>query len=282
MERIMEYFNGNRIQPGSTFLNGENRSFLFGDGVFETIRIHDGKPLFWRDHLERLQFGMDRLMLEHPTDDFGSMISHTISEIIATEKVSNARMRITIFRHSGGLYTPDELSSSWYLTIKDHSTEPESKNDSDELIAILFTDIRKENSLLSRIKTTSSLLYVMAGIHARMNGAHESMILNPDGRVVESHTSNLFIVKDGVFQTPPLSEGCIDGVMRRQLIGVMNRNGIELREQPLTKADLVNADEILLSNVMHWARNVIRFGTKNYQESWAPRLNKIILDNLVS
>ncbi len=282
MERIMEYFNGNRIQPGSTFLNGENRSFLFGDGVFETIRIHDGKPLFWRDHLERLQFGMDRLMLEHPTDDFGSMISHTVSEIIATEKVSNARMRITIFRDSGGLYTPDELSSSWYLTIKDFSTEPESKNDSDELIAILFTDIRKENSLLSRIKTTSSLLYVMAGIHARMNGAHESIILNPDGRVVESHTSNLFIVKDGVFQTPPLSEGCIDGVMRRQLIGVMNRNGIELREQPLTKADLVNADEILLSNVMHWARNVTRFGTKNYQESWATRLNKIILDNLVS
>ncbi|MFM7078640.1 MAG: aminotransferase class IV, partial [Bacteroidota bacterium] len=86
----------------------------------------------------------------------------------------------------------------------------------------------------------------------------------------------------GVFQTPPLSEGCIDGVMRRQLIGIMNRNGIELREQPLTKADLVNADEILLSNVMNWVRNVTRLGEKSYRSTWGSKFNNIILNTLVN
>ncbi|MFM7079149.1 MAG: aminotransferase class IV, partial [Bacteroidota bacterium] len=195
MERIIEFLNGNRIQPGSSFLNGTNRSFLFGDGVFETVRIQDGKPLFWRDHLERLQFGMDRLMMEHPSDEFERMIKLAIPAIIEKENVTNARMRITIFRDSSGLYTPDELTSSWHLTIKDIPIKQ--NQETDELNAIIFTDIHKENSLLSRIKTTSSLLYVMAGIHASTNGAQESIILNPDGRVVESHTSNLFIVKDG-------------------------------------------------------------------------------------
>jgi branched-chain amino acid aminotransferase len=278
MARIIEFLNGKRIHPGSSFLNGENRSFLFGDGVFETVRIMNGKPLFWNDHLERLLFGMDRLILEQPSDDFEQFISESVPAIITNENIRDARMRITIFRDSTGLYTPDELSSSWYLTIKDGSSL--NLDAAADLKAIVFSDMHKENSLVSRVKTTSSLLYVMAGIHANMNGAHESIILNPEGRIVESHTSNLFILKNDVFQTPPISEGCIDGVMRRQLIGIMNRNGLELREQPITKADLIHAEELLLSNVMSWVRNVHCFSDKNYQTEWAAKLNAMILESV--
>lgn len=278
MARIIEFLNGNRIHPGSSFLNGDNRSFLFGDGVFETVKIMNGKPLFWNEHLERLQFAMDRLIMEPPSDDFERLISESIPNIISKENIRDARMRITIFRDSTGLYTPDELSSSWYVIIKED--EKDETDIADELKVVVFSDIHKENSLVSRVKTTSSLLYVMAGIHANMNGVQESIILNPDGRIVESHTSNLFLFKNGVFQTPPLSEGCIDGVMRRQLIGIMNRNGLELREQPITKADLMNAEELLLTNVMSWVRNVNGFSNKSYATEWAPKLNGMIMESL--
>lgn len=279
MARIIEFLNGNRIHPGSSFLNGENRSFLFGDGVFESVRIMNGKPLFWNEHLERLQFAMDRLFLEQPSDDFERLISESVPSIISKERIRDARMRITIFRDSTGLYTPDELTSSWYVIIKEN--EKQETDIADELKVVFFSDMHKENSLVSRIKTTSSLLYVMAGIHANMNGAQESIILNPEGRIVESHTSNLFIFKSGIFQTPPLSEGCIDGVMRRQLIGIMNRKGLELREQPITKADLMNADELLLSNVMSWVRNVNEFSNKSYSSEWAPKLNTMIMESVI-
>ena len=84
MKQLVEYLNGDRIIPGSNFLSGENRSFMFGDGVFETVRINDHKPLFWRDHVERLLFAMDRLMLEHPADDFENMVIKT-QERLASE-----------------------------------------------------------------------------------------------------------------------------------------------------------------------------------------------------
>jgi branched-chain amino acid aminotransferase len=120
----------------------------------------------------------------------------------------------------------------------------------------------------------------MAGIHAVSCNKDESIILNSEGRIVESHTSNIFICNGGAFQTPPLSEGCIDGVLRRQIIGVMNRNGINVRETPITKADLISADEILLTNVMSWCRNVIEFEGKTFATDTAEMLNQVLMDQI--
>ncbi|MFN5324341.1 MAG: aminotransferase class IV [Bacteroidota bacterium] len=276
MSRIIEFFNGNRIHPGSSFLNGSNRSFLFGDGVFETIRVLNGKALFLSDHLERLVFGMDRLMMEPPMEQFEEFIRKSIPSVLEKEKVTNGRIRVSVYREASGFYTPEDLNTSWHLMIR----EADSNETVLECSATIFSNIHKSNSMISRVKTTSSLIYVMAGIHAATTGFDESIILNPDGRIVESHTSNIFIRKGKNYHTPPLSEGCIDGVMRRQIIGVMNRSGFDLQELPLTKADLMGADEILLTNVMQWVRNVTSFSNKSYESNSGPVLNRMILESI--
>lgn len=278
MSRIIEYLNGNRIHPGSTILNGENRSFLFGDGLFETIRIFNGKPQFLSSHIERAMFGMDRMCLEHPMETFEKQIHDIISNTVQSEKILNGRARLTLYRDASGFYTPSDLNSSWHLMIR----EGEAKDLSQvaDCKVVLFPSMRKDNSMVSRFKTTSSLIYVLAGIHAASSGADECIIMNNENRLVESHTSNLFLKNGNEYYTPPLTEGCIEGVMRRHLIGIMNRNDIPVREIPLTKADLLDAEEVLLTNVMNWVKNVTEFENRKYSVGSAEKLNKLVLEHL--
>jgi branched-chain amino acid aminotransferase len=278
MSRNIEFSNGKKIEDGLSDVNSLNRSFLYGDGLFETIRVFNGIPLFLNHHIDRMQFGMDRLMMEPPMEGFEKHMAAFIPKILSDENVVHGRIRLTIYRDSSGLYTPTELQSGWHLTIKELALEE--AETIDHVKAVVFSGMRKDNSWVSRIKTTSSLLYVMAGIHAVSCNKDESIILNSEGRIVESHTSNIFICNGGTFQTPPLSEGCIDGVLRRQIIGVMNRNGINVRETPITKADLISADEILLTNVMSWCRNVIEFEGKTFATDTAEMLNQVLMDQI--
>ncbi len=278
MSRIVEYLNGNKIHPGSTILNGENRSFLFGDGLFETIRIFNGKPQFLSSHIERMIFGMDRMCLEHPLEAFEKHMHEFISVTVQTERISNGRARLTIYRDASGFYTPSDLNSSWHLVIRENEAKDLTTFAKCKLV--LFPSMRKDNSMVSRFKTTSSLIYVMAGLHAASSGAEECIIMNNENRLVESHTSNLFLKNGNEYYTPPVTEGCIDGVMRRHLIGIMNRNDITVREIPLTKADLLNADEVLLTNVMNWVKNVTEFENRKYSAESAEKLNKLVSDYL--
>lgn len=280
MSRVIEYLNGNKIHPGSTILNGENRSFLFGDGLFETIRIYNGKPLFLSSHIERMMFGMDRMCLEHPLDSFEKHMQEFIFQTVQSEKIATGRARLTVFRDSSGFYTPSDLNSSWHLIIREN--EPKDSIEVAECKVVLFPNMRKDNSIVSRFKTTSSLLYVMAGIHAASSGADDCIIMNNENRLVESHTSNLFLKSEKEFHTPPITEGCIEGIMRRHLIGIMNRNGIVVREIPLTKADLLNADEVLLTNVINWVKNVTEFENRKYTVGSAEMLNKLISEHISS
>lgn len=278
MSRVIEFLNGNRIHPGSTIFNGENRSFLFGDGLFETIRIFNGKPQFLYSHIERMMFGMDRMCLEHPSEAFEKQFHEILSVTIKAEKILNGRARLTIFRDASGFYTPSDLNSSWHLMIREY--EAKDFSHVAECKAVLFPSMRKDNSMVSRFKTTSSLIYVMAGIHAASSGADECIIMNNENRLVESHTSNLFLKNGNEYYTPPVTEGCIDGVMRRHLIGIMNRNDITVREIPLTKADLLSADEVLLTNVMNWVKHVTQFENRKYSVESAEKLNKLVSDYL--
>ncbi|MFM7054934.1 MAG: aminotransferase class IV [Bacteroidota bacterium] len=280
MSRVIEYLNGNRIHPGSTILNGENRSFLFGDGLFETIRIYNGKPLFLASHIERMMFGMDRMFLEHPLESFEKHMQDFISMTIQSEKIINGRARLTVYRDASGFYTPSDLNSSWHLIIRE--SEAKQLSEVADCKVVLFPSMRKDNSMVSRFKTTSSLIYVMAGIHAASSGADECIIMNHENRLVESHTSNLFLKNGKEYYTPPVTEGCIDGVMRRHLIGIMNRNDIPVREIPLTKADLLTADEVLLTNAMNWVKPVTEFENQKYSLESASKLNQLVLEHLAS
>jgi len=280
MSRLIEYLNGNKIHPGSTILNGQNRSFLFGDGLFETIRIFNGKSQFLTSHIERMMFGMDRMCMEHPMEAFEKHMHEFISITVQAEKITHGRARLTVYRDASGFYTPSELNSSWHLIIRQSETKDLSQHT--ECKVVLFPSMRKDNSMVSRFKTTSSLIYVMAGIHAASSGADESIIMNNENRLVESHTSNLFLKRGIEYHTPPLTEGCIEGVMRRHLIGIMNRNDIPVREIPLTKADLLSADEVLLTNAMNWVRNVTEFENRKYAVGSAEKLNKLVLEHLAS
>ncbi|MFM7902160.1 MAG: aminotransferase class IV, partial [Bacteroidota bacterium] len=252
----------------------------FGDGLFETIRIYNGKPLFLASHIERMMFGMDRMFMEHTMETFEKHMQDFISMTIQSEKIINGRARLTVYRDASGFYTPSDLNSSWHLIIRE--SEAKQLSEVADCKVVLFPSMRKDNSMVSRFKTTSSLIYVLAGIHAASSGAHECIIMNHENRLVESHTSNLFLKKGKEYYTPPVTEGCIDGVMRRHLIGIMNRNDIPVREIPLTKADLLTADEVLLTNAMNWVKPVTEFENQKYSLESASKLNQLVLEHLAS
>lgn len=252
------FLNGSEVNPLelSVPVTG-NRGLFYGDGVFETIKIVGGKPLFAEDHFQRLAHGCRLLGMKLPdTERIGNLISGTVH--------SNSRARLTVWRDSEGYYLPDSDSVSWLLTFQ-HAGDEDSVYDSREVKLTVYTENYKSSGWLSNIKSLNSLIYVSSARFSALHGADEAVILNSSLRVAESTSSNLFALIGGRWVTPPLSESCLDGVMRKNLWRLMTKNGIDISEHPITQTDLQNAEEVLLTNVIKGIRQVTFIDGRQYK-----------------
>jgi branched-chain amino acid aminotransferase len=249
-----------------------NRSFKYGDGLFETIRVFEGKIPFLNLHFQRLKQGMEVLSLEAPQNFTLDFLQVQIEKILPHQK-SNSRVRLMVFRQGEGLYTPVSNQINFLIEISELEKSYLELN-TQPLTYGIFEAIRVSTDILSNLKTNNSLPYILAGNYKKRKGLGEVLVLNTWGRICEGMASNIFIqVADNQLFTPSLEEGCVAGTMRKIILEIAPQIGIEITE---TKCELIilnDAQEIFTSNAIQGIQSL---QTKTKETTLAKRLQKAI------
>lgn len=270
-------YNGQTLPGDELILSAENRGFFYGDGFFETIRLIDGYAVHLEDHLDRMNRSFQFLQIEPPfTPDFATLDT-MIRQLAELNNIqSGGRVRLTIFRESGGYYTPNH-DRSGYLMQCSPLAENNFELNRNGLHLTLYNQNRKPVSPLCTLKTLNSILYVLAGIFARNQGLDDALIMNSDDSIIESTHSNLFIVKDNRIITPGVDDGCIPGVMRRNILKIIeNKTAYDLQRRSISQKDLLDADEVFLTNAIKGIQWVVGFKEKRYYHKVSSHLASLL------
>ncbi|WP_298238756.1 aminotransferase class IV [uncultured Algibacter sp.] len=258
-------FNGT-IQEENTKLSIKNRGYAYGDALFETIKSVYGKLLFWEDHYFRLMASMRIMRMEIPMNFTMEYLEEQIQKtLIASqlEKVTT-RVKLTVHRNEGGLYLPDSNDISFIITVKIVDSDFYLFNDNAYEVD-LFKDYYVSIGLLSTLKTNNKALNVIGSIYSKENNLDNCLILNTNKMVVEALNGNLFLVKENVIKTPPISDGCLKGVMRKQIIEIINSiPEYEVIEESISPFELQKADELFITNVIAGIQPVTKYRKKQF------------------
>lgn len=261
-------FNGEIIPASRAILTADNRSFRYGDGLFETIKVVNGRIILENYHFERFISGAAILQFDPAPDFSRKLLTVQILDLCARNgHLQHARVRLVLFRGNGGLFDspdnfPNYIIQSWALpAVEGEAAYVEreaaySDRQGHQWVIGIFPDARKSCDLYANLKSNNYQASVQAAIYARRHQLNDCLILNSYGRIAESSIANLFYCKNGKIFTPPLSEGCVAGVMRRFLLVEAEKEGWDLIEQVTTVEELESADEVFLTNVIQGVRRV--------------------------
>ena len=235
------YLNGAIVAAEQAALSPADRGFTLGDGLFETIKARQGRPLRLDAHLARLAGGAAILRL--PLPDGRAWLDHAIAAVLDANGLADSAMRLTISRGPGprGLLPPDPCTPTIVVTAGPLPAQPGPAR------AVVARNVRRNaSSPLSRCKALSYLDNVLARFEAEERGADDALLLNTDGRLAESTIANLFVVgDDGILSTPPLSDGALPGVRRAEVL-----RGMVALERGIAVAELMSAREAFLTNAL--------------------------------
>ena len=253
------------IVSGDTNLSCQNRAFLYGDGVFETVKILNSKILFLEDHYFRLMSSMRIVRMEIPMNFTMEYFEEQIISLVQAKKIEkSSRARITVFRNDGGYYLPSNNSVSFLINAEFLESSLYSISQKEYRVE-LYNDFYITKQLLSSIKSTNKLINITASIFAKENDFDNCLLLNESKNVVEAIQGNVFMVKGNTIITPPISEGCLNGVMRKQLIGLIKKmENIEVLEEPISPFELQKADELFVTNVIKGIQPITHYRKKEF------------------
>lgn len=270
--------NGNIVDASQPVFTAANRAFRYGDAVFETIRLMNGEILFFEKHLARLTRSMELLGMNLHDDLTFHNLYLTIRHLDQVNKLKgNGRIRLEVFRNDGGLYTPYSNDVSYVIETSPVAAENYRLNDIGLKIE-LYTDIKKPVSRLSNLKSSNALYYVMAGLHKNKLKTGDCLVLNTDGRIAEAISSNIFLVKGKTVSTPSLTEACVAGIMRDNIIEHLKMQRLSVIEKGIAIEDVLQADEIFLTDVINGIRWVSAFRDKRYFNTFSRELLNEIND----
>ena len=269
--------NGEFYDPGKPLLTLQNRGLCYGDALFETIHAFGTEPKHFHLHYRRLMAGMEVLGMRVPPFFDKEQLFGLIVELLNKARIFNsARVRLSVFRNDGGLYTPatDEVSFSIEATPLDQQKYVLNEKG---LFIDIYPEMAKPLNMLSPYKTANALLFVMAARYRQSKGFGDCIILNEEGKLVEATSSNLFLIKGNNLYTPRLSDGCVAGIMRHKIVELAPKVGLIVNENSsLIEPNLLAADEIFLTNAITGLRWVIGFKDRRYFCSYAKKLNAIL------
>lgn len=267
----MVNFNGTLVEKESNLL-ANNRGFLFGDAVFETLKVVNNKILFFEDHYFRLMSSMRILRMEIPMNFTMEFLEQEILNLVRENGIGkSARIRMTVFRNSDGFYLPN-TNIVGYLIQSSALSSPQYKMNEGIYEVDLYKDFYVTKQLLSTIKSTNKAVHITGSIFANENGLQNCLLLNDSKNVIEALNGNIFMLKDGKLSTPPVSEGCLNGVMRKQILTLAKNKNIEVVEEVISPFDLQKADELFVTNVIQGVQSISQYRKKEFINAFALEL----------
>jgi branched-chain amino acid aminotransferase len=273
-------FNGTIVSQDANILT-QNRAFLYGDGVFETVKIINNKILFLEDHYFRLMSSMRVVRMEIPMNFTMEYLEEQILSLVNKSALADSsRARITVYRNDGGYYLPQSNTVSYLI----HAVALENTMYSFEKKAYevdLYKDFYVTKQLLSSIKTTNKIINITGSIFASENGLDNCLLLNDSKNVVEALQGNIFMLLGNKLITPPVSEGCLNGVMRKQILSLAKKiENLEVLEEVISPFDLQKADELFVTNVIKGIQPITQYRKKtfttNISDQLLDKLNEMI------
>jgi branched-chain amino acid aminotransferase len=270
----MVNFNGEITAQDKQFLNHSNRGLRYGDALFETIRVVNGTPFFFEDHYLRLMSSMRILRMEIPMDFTMEFLEDQIIKTLKANQLIQkpARVRLTIFRNNGGLYTPQTNEVSFIFEVKE-LTSSFYTLDKKVYKVELFKDFYVNPDMLSTLKTNNKIINVVGSVYAKENDYDNCLLLNTHKSVVEALNGNLFLVKDNIIKTPPLKDGCLNGIIRNKLMGILDKiDDFKILEESISPFELQKADELFITNSIIGIQPINRYRKKEFGNSVAQNL----------
>ena len=272
--------NGN-IQDTSNFAIENNRGFLFGDAIFETIKVNGTKILFLEEHYLRLMASMRICRMEIPMNFTMEFMEEEILKLIEIQsnKISN-RIRFSVFRSADGFYNPTSNDVQFVITC--------SKLSSEKYVFLplnyeveLFKDFHVSKHLLSTLKTNNKMINVVASVFAKENGFNNCLLINDDKNVVEAINGNLFMKMGNQLITPPTLDGCLNGIMRKQILAIANKmENIEMIEKSISPFDLQKADELFISNVITGIQPITKYRKKEFTSELSKEITELLNNSI--
>ena len=269
-------YQGNIIDTNDLPVGDVKRATMYGDAVFETIRMRDNKLLFVEDHYFRLMASMRILRMPIPMEFTPEFFVDEANKLAEEVAVTDGRLRLQVVRKSEGKYTPQTNNECvWWMELEELDTQDYEWRPNG-LKVDLFKDHYVQPGLLSTLKSSNSLLYVLAGIFAQENGLDAMLLVNDKKMLVEANAANVFVLKDNVLKTAPLEDGPLRGVFRKNLIGWAKEIGLEIKEESINPFELQKADEIWLTNTITGVQWVEQYRKRTYKGDKAKELVELL------
>jgi branched-chain amino acid aminotransferase len=254
------FFNNKFYDTATPIILGESKAFRYGELIFETIRYSNNKIHFLAQHFLRLH-NVARLMhINFPKLFNEKILELHILNLIKKNNLDAARIRVTIFKGEGGLFENDETAFNILLETYPLPNSEYILN-SNGLDVCFYKEIKKTTDKYSNYKTGNHLIYNQSALYAKAQKCNESFITNVNNLICDSTIANIFIIKDANIYTPPLQHGCVDGIMRQYLLN----NVTEIQEKSITENDILNADEIFVTNTIKGIQWVKQIEHKSYE-----------------
>ncbi|MFM1916383.1 MAG: hypothetical protein RLZZ531_2052 [Bacteroidota bacterium] len=270
--------NGTILSNDAPTIHPGNRGHLYGDGVFESIRLINGKALNMDNHVKRMLDGAKVIKMRTPSYYTTEFFESKILELCQRSGIKEGgRCRLSLDRVSGGAYLPESNECTFYIEVYPYEVNHFELN-AKGLEVDIYQDIKLQKNFLSNYKTKSGLTYVMAALSAKDKGLDDLFLVNERGNILETSSCNIFIVSNGVLYTPGLEEGCLAGTMRMQIINIALANGIKVYECPILPQNVLAADEILVTNAIRGINWIGGYRTKRFHNNMARKLVVLLND----
>ena len=238
------------------------RSHLYGDGLFETLRVHKGKICFWESHYFRLMSSMRILRLEIPLNWSPDDLEKEILSFKPEPQI-DYRVRFSVWREGGLGYAPTTNSIDWSINFSVLDDRGYSSPVKKQELA-LFQEHKKSKGLLSNLKLSESILYILAAKFASEQHTDDAIILSQDNHVLETSRGNIFLLKGNELMTPSLEDGALRGVMREQILKYAKDANLTPKEEKVNPFDLLKADEIWITNAITGIVSVSHYRKSTY------------------
>ncbi|MFT5848713.1 MAG: branched-chain amino acid aminotransferase [Psychroserpens sp.] len=269
-------FNGELIE-NTTFMSSENRGYKYGDALFETIKVVYGKILFWEDHYFRLMSSMRIMRMEIPMNFTMEFLEKELLKTINVNGLakSSVRVRLNVDRGDGGKYLPKEKTIQYSISVEKADSDFYAMPKDEDYTVDLYKDYFVSPGLLSTLKTNNKAINVLGSIYAQENRLANCLLLNTNKSIIEALNGNLFLVSGEQIKTPPIADGCLKGIMRKQIIEVIVNSGdYVIEEASISPFELQKADELFITNVIVGIQPILKYRKKEFNTKIAEDIMK--------
>src|SRR5262245_6053578 len=240
------YINGKLYDKADAKISVYDHGLLYGDGVFEGIRVYHGKVFKHKEHVDRLYESARAIALDIPMDRDAMM--RAVDDTVKANNKREGYIRLVVTRGPGTLgLDPRKCEPQVIIIVDDISLYPQELYEGGLEIITAATIRNHPNAVNPRIKSLNYLNNILAKMEAIRAGCLEAIMLNHIGQVAECTGDNIFVIKNGVMRTPPVDAGALEGITRNFILELAKANNIEAKESVLTRHDVYIADEMFLT-----------------------------------